>query len=408
MKRVKQPNMEIAILPEYGKKKLLDYADTIRDIAKAYLPIKRDEIQDAKNLEQGVIEKQTLLYRKQIYENRVILADHLEEMAHIMAHFAEDSFLVVTISARKQRQIIQLLKAHGVLVQTLYYIRHRNGHAEISIMMRACKSRHFETEEVAGVLSVLLNRRFVPDKNCVMNIGEENDHFIFVEETKYILLTGIAKAVKENETMSGDNYSFCDIADNHYICALSDGMGSGQKACEDSALVIDILEKLMEAGFESERAITLINGTLLSLGNEQNLSTLDMCDINLQTGLASFWKVGAVSSYIKRRNGVEILEGNSLPLGIFHQLELNSVEVQLKEGDYIILISDGILEAFQDDEAVYLLQEFIEEIEIENPREIANYILQFVIRSCGGKILDDMTVGVAGLWKNDEESREDS
>ena len=31
--------------------------------------------------------------------------------------------------------------------------------------------------------------------------------------------------------------------------ALSDGMGSGEKACRESTLVIELLEELLEAGF---------------------------------------------------------------------------------------------------------------------------------------------------------------
>ena len=54
------------------------------------------------------------------------------------------------------------------------------------------------------------------------------DIYVFQEETKYGIFTGISKAIKENEVMSGDNYSLCDIGTD-YICAISDGMGSGDR-----------------------------------------------------------------------------------------------------------------------------------------------------------------------------------
>ena len=325
------------ILPEYGRKRLLDYADSFRDIARAYL--QEHGRTDAEEPRGGVIraqensiEKQSIIYQQKITENREILADHLTEMAQMMTEVAEESYHMINISHKKQKQMMQILKAHGILVQTIYMVQQKSGQVEVSIMMRAFKNKHFEVEEVAGILSVLLNRRFVPDKNCVMYLGDAPDIYVFQEETKYGIFTGISKAIKENEVMSGDNYSLCDIGTD-YICSISDGMGPVEKAYEASAMVINFLEKLLEAGFDSDKAIRIINGALVAYGEEHNMSTLDLCRINLSSGLAVFWKAGAAVSFIKRTNSVEILEGDSLPLGIFHQLDLNHKQVQLREGD---------------------------------------------------------------------------
>lgn len=396
------------ILPEYGRKRLLDYADSFRDIAKAYLlehgKEKGEALQGAgAETGENSIEKQSIIYQQKITENREILADHLTEMAHMMTQVAEESCHLMNISHKKQKQMIQILKSHGILVQTIYMVQQKSGQMEVSIMMKAYKSRHFEVEEVAGILSVLLNRRFVPDKNCVMYLGDAPDIYLFQEETKYGIFTGVSKAIKENEPMSGDNYSLCEIGID-YICAISDGMGSGEKAYDASAMVINFLEKMLEAGFDCDRAIRIINGALIAYGEERNMSTLDLCRINLTSGLAAFWKAGASVSFIKRANRVEVLEGDSLPLGIFHQLDLNHKQVQLREGDYVILISDGVLDAFQQEDAALILRDFIEDIQMENPREIANHILQYVIHVAGGTIRDDMTIEVAGLYKNEEET----
>lgn len=402
----------LTILPEYGRKRLMDYAESFRDIAKAYLLVHGKGNEEAsqareKGTAENSIEKQSIIYQQKITENREILADHLTEMAQMMTQVAEESYHLMSISHKKQKQIIQILKTHGILVQTIYMIQQKSGQMEVSIMMKAYKNRHFEVEEVAGILSVLLNRRFVPDRNCLLYLGEAPDIYVFQEETKYGIFTGISKAIKENEPMSGDNYSLCEIGVD-YICAISDGMGSGEKAYEASAMVVNFMERLLEAGFDSDRAIRIINGALIAYGEERNMSTLDLCRINLTSGLADFWKAGASVSFIKRANRVEVLEGDGLPLGIFHQLNLNHKHVQLREGDYVILISDGVLEAFQQDDAALILRDFIEGIDMENPREIANHILQYVIHISGGSIRDDMTIEVAQLYKNEEETPTDS
>ena len=50
--------------------------------------------------------------------------------------------------------------------------------------------------------------------------------------------------------------------------ALSDGMGSGEKACRESTLVMELLEELLEAGFPAKAAIQMINTTLV-MGREE-------------------------------------------------------------------------------------------------------------------------------------------
>lgn len=389
--------IEATLLPDYGRKKLLGYAETFRDLAKTYANDAEGKA-DTKKGAETMEDRQDMLCQRRLIENREILADHLSEVAQIMTHVAEESYQMIRLSHKKQKQIIQMLKSNGIAVQTICLIEHANHQMEVSMQMRACKNRHFETEEVAGILSVLLNRRLVPGKNSLLYLSSESDLYVFEEETEYNVFAGMAKAVKEKETMSGDNYTLMNMGNGKYICAISDGMGSGEKACEDSALVIDLLEKLLEAGFEEGMAIQMINGTLIAYDEKQNMSTLDLCEIDLRTGLSMIWKAGASHSFIKRENSVEILEGNSLPLGVFHQMDLTAKYIQLKEGDYVIMVSDGIVDAFKSDDASYILQEFMERIEMKNPREIANHILQFVIHASGGEIKDDMTVCVAGLF----------
>lgn len=391
---------EAVLLPDYGKKKLLNYADTFRDLARTFTYIPETAVSENQNSS----DRQNIICQSRLLENREILADHLNEMAQIMTHVAEEAFCLIRISEKKKRQLAQILKTHGILVQDIYMIENARHHFEVNMQLKTIKAKHFSTEEIAGLLSVILNKRLVSLKNSIVFIKDEYGTFTFEEEAKYGVLTGVAKAVKENEVMSGDNYSFMEIGNGSFLSAISDGMGSGEKACRDSGMVVDLLEKLLEAGFRKETAIQMINGTLIARDEEQNMSTLDLCEIDLYSGVCNFMKVGAAASFIKRKCGVEIIEEDSLPLGIFHQMEIESELRPISDGDYVIMVSDGIVDALQRDESVFMLQEFIGRIKMENPREIANHILQFVICAGNGKIKDDMTVMVIGAWENDQRS----
>ena len=57
------------------------------------------------------------------------------------------------------------------------------------------------------------------------------------------MLTGVATAVKETEKVSGDNYAFFEMKPGNQTAILSDGMGSGEKACQDSTLVVELMQQ---------------------------------------------------------------------------------------------------------------------------------------------------------------------
>ena len=191
------------------------------------------------------------------------------------------------------------------------------------------------------------------------------------------------------------------------VASLSDGMGSGEKACSDSERVIEKMERLLEAGFRKEPAVQMINGALVAAGQEENMSTLDLCDINLYTGECEFMKAGAACSYIKRGRLVDRLSALNFPLGVFGQIEPETMHRVLQSGDYVIMLSDGILDALSQGIGEEILPEIIGRTEYTNPNEIANQILACCLKQSNGQVRDDMTVLVIGMWKKDTEESDE-
>ena len=269
--------------------------------------------------------------------------------------------------------------------------------------MKLGESEQISVDDVADFISVAMNVRLCAAKNSPMYLTRNYNTYYFQEEPAYHLLTGVAKAVKETEKISGDNYSFYEADTGKMMILLSDGMGSGEKACEDSRRVIEIMESFLTAGFRMESAIQMINGALSAAGSEQNMSTLDLCDINLYTGECEFVKVGAACTYIKRGNLVDRLSAQNLPLGVFGQMEVESISRTLQNGDYIIMLSDGITDALSQGIGEEVLPEIIGRMEYASPGEIANQILAYCIKQSNGQIRDDMTVLVTGIWDQTED-----
>ncbi len=380
------------LLSEYGKQKLLGYADSFKEIAKT--------LDEEFQWNQDEESRQSRLYNRKLWENRCMLADNLNEMAGVMAEVAGEVFSYRPFPERKRRQIIQTLRGEGVLVNDLYYIDSEAGRTKINLNMSAEKAGGVSVEETADMLSVMLDLRLVPAMNCPYLLDGSIRSYTFMEEARYVVLTGAARAVKETEQKSGDNYAFLESEKGKITLLLSDGMGSGEKACADSEMVLDLMEKLMEAGYRPKAAANLVNSALIAKGEEQNMSTLDICELDLYDGICEFTKVGAASSFIKREHMVEQISTGTLPLGIFKGIDEESVRRRLMDGDYVFMVSDGIVDAVEESDYKEELSEIIGNLEQENPRELAEALLQTVLRKSRGHIRDDMTILVLGIWQN--------
>ena len=310
---------------------------------------------------------------------------------------------------RRYKQIAALLKDSGIVLKDFLELEHEDGHREISLVMRQAGSRHarfgeteyISTEDVADYISVAMNRRLCTAKNTPAYLAGEYNAYYFLEEPPYHLLTGFAKAVKETEKVSGDSYSFFESDTGRLLVLLSDGVGSGEDARRESGRVIEMMERLLEAGFAKEPAVQMVNGAMAAAGQEQVMSTLDVCDIDLYTGKCEFVKVGAASTYIKRGRLVDRLSSRNLPLGVFWQMAPEIQNRTLQSGDYVIMLSDGVLDALSEGIGEEALPEILGRMEYSNPGEIANQILAYAIGQSRGRIRDDMTVLVTGIWDQD-------
>ena len=398
----------VTIIPEYGRQRLLSYAESFRDLADLF----EGEEDSSDSDETGMIEdRQDYLWQRKLQENQELLAEHLKETAHIMAEVAKETCLYRPLGERRFKQMSRILRESGISLKNFFEMEHEDGHTEISLTMRYMgnkymklgESEQISVDDVADFISVAMNVRLCAAKNSPMYLTRNYNTYYFQEEPAYHLLTGVAKAVKETEKISGDNYSFYEAETGKMMILLSDGMGSGEKACEDSRRVIEIMESFLTAGFCTESAIQMINGALSAAGSEQNMSTLDLCDINLYTGECEFVKVGAACTYIKRGNLVDRLSAQNLPLGVFGQIEVESINRTLQNGDYVIMLSDGITDALSQGLGEEVLPEIIGRMDYASPGEIANQILAYCIKQSNGQIRDDMTVLVTGIWNQTDD-----
>ena len=396
MKKMMQKQASDSFLLQYEKQKIQDCAGTLHNMASVFLIEQKEDLKE-KN-------RPDIFIKKSLQESRIIVANHLKEIADIMDKAALEKVRVIRPSEKKEKQMVKIFAMEGLVLEDFYMLEKESDRKEVIIRVRRNETRTkeqvYSVEEAGKFLSVLLNMKLVPSIKTPYFITDKSENFCFEEEANYVVLTGYAKSTKEGEKISGDNYSFFESREKKFYGVLSDGMGSGEKAGDDSDRVLDMAERYLDVGFSLQLSAKMINDILL-LGSEgKNMSTLDICGIDLYTGEAEFLKVGATFGLLKRDEHVEKISSTSLPLGIFYDLEMNYQKKQLLDGDYIFLFSDGILEHFSEENSEEFLMEIVAKMPYKRPTEMAGHIMKHAITMSQGRIKDDMTVLVLGIWDN--------
>lgn len=154
---------------------------------------------------------------------------------------------------------------------------------------------------------------------------------------------GIGQMAKDKE-ICGDSYLVYENEKKCYF-AISDGMGIGKKAKEKSKLALDILKKFLDIGFDEKMAINSLNSVLKKKYSKDNYTTLDLLVYDKFSNKYSFYKNGACNSYIYNKEGVKVVEGNELPIGIIDNVTLNENIINLDKNDYLFMFSDGVSES---------------------------------------------------------------
>ena len=343
--------------------------------------------------------RQNMMWLNRMAQSRegcAIQMDTFADMIRVTAKELEDSLF---IDDRLEKRLVAALKKKGVRVLYTNFFMNREGKYEVHVTARAMQDIHITCKELVRTVSEVMGRRLVPEGIYAQTLGREYTTIICQEGPTYYTLQGVARVGKGCSQVSGDNFMMLNLPRGKQAMALSDGMGSGEKACQESTLVIELLEELLEAGFPEKTAIQMINTTLVMGREEIHYSTVDMSVFDLYTGTCELIKAGASSTFIRQKDKVEHLSSTSLPIGVLHQIEIDSVERQLSNGDFVIMVTDGVMDALPVGEQDILLETIIQGTLLVNPKEMANHILERVLNWTGEPPQDDMTVLVIGIWE---------
>nr|WP_175637976.1 stage II sporulation protein E [Metabacillus schmidteae] len=342
-----------------------------------------------------------LKLKKEVQESRRLVAEQLLGVSNVMGDLSKEIRRERENHFVQEEQILDALQNFGIEIVNVDIFSLEQGNVDIEMSIPFCNG-HGECEKIiAPMLSDILEESIIVKKEECANYPNGYCHVSFGSAKKYRIETGVAHAAKGGGLVSGDSYSMIDLGVGKFAVAISDGMGNGVRAHFESNETIKLLQKILQSGIEEKVAIKTINSILSLRTTDEIFSTLDLAIVDLQDGNSKFLKIGSTPSFVKRGDKIIKIQASNLPMGIIDEFDVDVVGEKLKAGDLLIMMSDGIFEGPKHVENHDLwMKRKISEMKTTDPQEIADLIMEEVIRTRSGKIEDDMTVVVSAIEHN--------
>ncbi len=143
---------------------------------------------------------------------------------------------------------------------------------------------------------------------------------------------------------NGDRWSRFAGTQSRYYVLLCDGMGTGLGAAQEAKTAAVLLRRLLCAGYPAAHALRSLN-SLCALRDRAGAVTVDLAELELDTGKATLYKWGAAASYLVSRNAAEKIGTAGPPPGLsVTDCQEFSQRLSLRRGETLLLVSDGIAE----------------------------------------------------------------
>lgn len=334
-------------------------------------------------------------WKIKLNENRLLLSEQLKGFGNVMEAIAKDIYGRPSFDEDMEKDLLGQLKNSRIDVKSLSVAVTPQSNYDIFVDLNKPGQ---SVEKIKDTMSSYLGSTVICHSSP-KDTQKKQLRFKLIRENRYSAATKAALGVNSENKISGDSYTFGETENTHYA-VISDGMGVGRRAKDESKTAISLLEKLMEADIDKDLALKTINSVLRARSNGEIFATLDICFVDLYSGKIQMIKTGAPATFIKKGNKVEIINSSSLPVGMLEEVDFNIYEGYIGDGDMIIMMSDGVLEAYGSAElGEEKVRSAISHIDIVNPQAMASAIIKMA-KAQGAAAKDDMTVLVTKVWKN--------
>lgn len=352
-------------------------------------------IQDIKEV-YGSMKLMRILKKKE-QENTNKISHQYKEVSKILANISRSIKNVPMVEDKTQTKLRDELKFYGYLVYEDELKREENN-IEYTFVTDILTNIDKQKKEIVALASNILEQN-VTIKLILNSSKKEKSRIKLVSKPDYEISTSISSDMKSSETISGDSYLTMELQDLKQLCVLSDGAGSGVSAAKGSQTVINMLEKLLDGGFDEQKAVEIINSIIKLKGDDNKFSTLDAFLFNLKNAHAEFIKLGAAPTYILQDGKITIMNNINIPLGLVKDTEYVPICKELSDNTIVVQMTDGVVTENMDIQHNFVTKYLQGLDSFKTAKMIAEDIHKLVLKEHKGDLQDDMTVIVSKVKK---------
>lgn len=330
--------------------------------------------------------KQRAVWEGEAVTERDLVAKQYGEVSEIMDSLSEEIDDGFSFLEEMENRVVEELDKDGIVVREVSIIENGIGELEAYLTVGIGTDTGTLSSRLSSILDTPMKLESTDGSVCR-----------FLSVNAFDVEIGVAQRNKQGESVCGDTVVHFCTEDNRYCVLVCDGMGSGESAAEESGLTCTLLQEFLRAGFGQETSLKMINSTLALKMDKDMFSTIDLLVVDLTTGSADFYKIGAAESFIRKGKEIETIFSKTYPAGMLPQVDTDGIRRVFTGGEVIVMATDGVTEAS------IIHGEGIRRAMYDNTEMqlLADDIIGDAEKKSGGTPRDDMTVVAVRIIRNE-------
>lgn len=331
-------------------------------------------------------DQQALLRNAYANREREATRTHLHAIAQAMTQLSFESLKCDRDDDHLFGEAAYLLRQMHIAGRIVYALR-VSQHITIALRYEPPITRQKQIDRYLSELSSRLNRP--------LRISQRSKDLILIEEAPPITVEcfHLSASSGDGSSENGDSILLRTGRGGIELGMLSDGMGHGAQAHEESEKTLELLSLCLDSGYSVENALKAINCIMLSATDGEQYATVDLCVSDLWLEHATLYKLGACPSILISGGSMRTLQSSALPLGILPEIEASTHTFAVADGDMLIQFSDGLTDALGGLHALEGQISLLARDKLQkSPETICTALMSAAMRRCGGVPPDDMTI----------------
>ncbi len=150
--------------------------------------------------------------------------------------------------------------------------------------------------------------------------------------------------------VGGDFFDIFEIQNNTIGILIGDVSGKGLPAATLTSQIKSAVKAYAFKFRSASKVVELANDFIIRTSDLDTIVTLFFGILDKGTGILHFCSAGQPEGIVRRKNDIEILHSKSPALGIYNFFTFIDEEIILHRGDTLIIYTDGVIEARNENE----------------------------------------------------------